>query len=88
MFSPPGHSVIHEFLHHVVHPTVAEQKDMILKHRQVNDQLDQSYYLAGSDSGVLNAFEETVVRSLTKEIMNHKFPDDLSVYIEHFLKQQ
>lgn len=37
-------SVIHEFLHHVVHPTVAEQKDMILKHRQVNDQLDQSYY--------------------------------------------
>lgn len=81
-------SVIHEFLHHVVHPTVAEQKDMILKHRQVNDQLDQSYYLTGSDSGVLNAFEETVVRSLTKEIMNHKFPDDLSVYIEHFLKQQ
>ena len=72
----------------MVHPTVAEQKDMILKHRQVNDQLDQSYYLTGSDSGVLNAFEETVVRSLTKEIMNHKFPDDLSVYIEHFLKQQ
>ena len=81
-------SVIHEFLHHVVHPAVAERKDMILKHRPINNQLDESYYLAGSDSGVLNAFEETVVRSLTEEIMNHKFPDDLSVYIEHFLKQQ
>ena len=75
-------SIIHEFLHHVVHPFVAERDALILEHRLVNKQLDESYYLAGSDSGILNAFEETVVRSLTDGIMNGKYPNDLSDYIE------
>ena len=80
-------SVIHEFLHHVVHPVVEERKAMILKRRPVNERLDDSYYLSGDDSGVLNAFEETVVRSLTEEVMNGKYPGDLSAYLESVLAE-
>ena len=80
-------SIIHEFLHHVVHPAVEERKAMILKRRPVNEQLDDSYYLSGDDCGVLNAFEETVVRSLTEEVMKGKYPGDLSAYLESVLAE-
>ena len=80
-------SIIHEFLHHVVHPVVEERKAMILKRRPVNERLDDSYYLSGDNSGVLNAFEETVVRSLTEEVMNGKYPGDLSAYLESVLAE-
>ena len=80
-------SVIHEFLHHVVHPFVERQKTFVSEYKPVNHQIDQSYYLSDSDAGLINAFEETVVRSLTEEIMNGRYPGSLSDYIEYSLAQ-
>ena len=80
-------SIIHEFLHHVVHPFVEQQKTLVLEYKPVNDQIDQSYYLSDNNAGLINAFEETVVRSLTEEIMNGKYPNNLLTYIEHSLIQ-
>lgn len=66
-------SVIHEFLHHVVHPTVTKCKSHILAGKQNYENIDDSYYLAGDENGMLNAFEEFAVRSLTKKISGRNF---------------
>lgn len=78
-------SVIHEFLHHVVHPVVETQKTQILAIRPENEQIDESYYQDGRESGILNAFEETTVRSLTEDIMRDEYPEDLLIYIKTIL---
>lgn len=75
-------SVIHEFLHHVVHPTVTKCKSHILAGKQNYENIDDSYYLAGDENGMLNAFEEFAVRSLTKKFQEGIFPTDLEAYIK------
>lgn len=75
-------SVIHEFLHHVVHPVVVEIADMVLATKRTYLDIDESYYLSGSKAGQLNAFEEYAVRVLTKNVMNGDYPDDLSSYLK------
>ena len=75
-------SVIHEFLHHVVHPTVTKCKSYILAGKQKYKDIDASYYLTGDESGRLNAFEEFAVRSLTKKFQEGIFPTDLEMYIK------
>ena len=77
--------MIHEFLHHVLHPVVEAQKAEIFAKRPEDKQIDESYYQDGSDSGILNAFEETAVRSLTEEVMRDEYPDDLMIYIKTIL---
>jgi hypothetical protein len=79
-------SVIHEFLHHVVHPAVEQQKERILERRPVDPRLDASYYLSGDDAGILNGFEETAVRSLTEKVMNSDYPRDLPSYLKSILE--
>lgn len=74
--------VIHEFLHHVVHPTVTKCKSYILAGKQKYKDIDASYYLTGDESGRLNAFEEFAVRSLTKKFQEGIFPTDLEMYIK------
>ena len=44
--------------------------------------IDRSYYLNCDDAGKLNAFEEYIVRKLTKDVFNMKFPLDLDDYIK------
>ena len=78
-------SVIHEFLHHVVHPAVEAQKELILAKRPADETIDESYYQDGSDRGILNAFEEMAVRSLTEEVMRDEYPGDLETYIKTIL---
>ena len=78
-------SVIHEFLHHVVHPAVEAQKELILAKRPADETIDESYYQAGSDRGILNAFEEMAVRFLTEEVMRDEYPGDLETYIKTIL---
>ena len=78
-------SIIHEFLHHVVHPIVEQQKEEVLRRRPTDKLLDDSYYLSGDDAGVLNGFEETVVRRLTEKVMNDEYPKDLLPFIEAVL---
>ncbi len=80
-------SIIHEFLHSVVHPVVEQQKEMILKWKPIDKQIDDSYYLSGNNAGIINAFEETVVRLLTKEVMNNEYPKDLLGYIKSILEK-
>lgn len=74
-------SVVHEFLHHVVHPEVIQHKEQILEHKQRHQGIDDSYYLSGNDEGQLNAFEEFVVRKLTKDFLGNTPPDNLAAYI-------
>ena len=75
-------SVIHEFLHHVVHPTVTKCKSHILAGKQKYKDIDASYYLTGDENGMLNAFEEFAIRSLTKKFQEGIFPTDLEMYIK------
>lgn len=75
-------SVIHEFLHHVVHPVVVEIADMVLANKRAYPGIDESYYLSGSKAGQLNAFEEYVVRTLTTDVMNGIYPDELISYLK------
>ncbi len=76
-------SVIHEFIHHSVHPVVENRKDEILHCNFVNPDLDDSYYLSGSQTGKLNAFEEYMVRKLTDRILNGAVPENLDAFFDH-----
>lgn len=80
-------SVIHEFLHHIVHPYILNLQSRILVSKKYFDGIDSSYYLSDNDNGKLNAFEEYSVRALTKEISNRTHPDDLEKYILFLLDE-
>lgn len=70
-------SIIHEYLHHVVHPHVIALTDQIGSQHRTYPGLDASYLAAGS----LNAFEEHAVRSLTCDLTSRRFPHDLPEYL-------
>lgn len=74
-------SVIHEFLHHIIHPYIHKMQSHILASKRNFDGIDSSYYLSDNESGKLNAFEEYSVRTLTKEVSSQTQPDDLRKYI-------
>lgn len=74
-------SVIHEFLHHVVHPAVAAVRDEVLVGKRKYADIDESYYLSGDHAGQLNAFEEYAVRTLTKDVMKGCCPNTLVSFL-------
>lgn len=74
-------SVIHEFLHHVVHPVVGQHQARILADDRMYPGIDASYYAAGR----LNAFEEHLVRVLTQHAMQDALPDDLPAFLHTLL---
>lgn len=76
-------SVIHEFIHHSVHPVVENRKEEILRCNFVNLDLDASYYLNGSEAGKLNAFEEYMVRKLVDKILIGEVPKSLYMFFDH-----
>jgi hypothetical protein len=69
------------------YPAVEAQKELILAKRPADETIDGSYYQAGSDRGILNAFEEMAVRSLTEEVMRDEYPGDLETYIKTILNR-
>lgn len=75
-------SVIHEFIHHAVHPVVERRKDEILHYNFVNLGVDASYYLNGSEAGKLNAFEEYIVRKLTDIVLSGDIPENLDALFD------
>ena len=79
-------SVIHEFLHQILHPYIVQEKDMILSRGIPCSNIDQSYLLSGDQAGKLNAFEESAVRALTSDILQGQYPFDLSKYLGRFLQ--
>ena len=66
-------AIIHEFIHHIVHPIVENRKDIILCCGLTNLDIDTSYYLNNDETGILNAFEEYMVRTLTDVIVSGNF---------------
>lgn len=78
-------SVIHEFLHHVVHPAIAHLRDSILAHQRSYENIDDSYYLSGDEFGQLNAFEEYAVRQLTTAVLGKHAPRILIPFLESLI---
>lgn len=78
-------SVIHEFLHHVVHPAILKMADMVLTNKRIYPDIDTSYYLSGDAAGQINAFEEFAVRELTKDVFAMNYPKDLTNYLKMLL---
>lgn len=74
-------SVTHEFLHHIVHPYILKNIDAILMSRNHFDCIDSSYYLSDKENGKLNAFEECLVKALTKDFINGNYPNSLDDYV-------
>ncbi len=75
-------AVIHEFIHHIVHPIVEIRKDKILCCNFTNLDIDPSYYLNNDEVGILNAFEEYIVRVLTDAIVSGDVPENLDVFLD------
>ncbi|MBR6634931.1 MAG: hypothetical protein IKL41_04840, partial [Clostridia bacterium] len=80
-------SVIHEFLHHIIHPYINKTQSHILASERNFDGIDSSYYLSDNMNGKLNAFEEYSVRALTKAISKRTLPDDLEKYFLSLLNE-
>ena len=78
-------SVIHAFLHHVVHPAAVEIADIVTAASRIYPDIDESYYLSYDNVGRLNAFEEYAVRRLTTDVMNNKFPKELISYLKELV---
>ena len=76
-------SVIHEFLHHVVHPYIVAHEQIIVDSKATYPDIDVSYFLSGGNAGQLNAFEEYMVRKLTKDVLIMNFPKDIDSYLEN-----
>lgn len=74
-------SVIHEFLHHVVHPAVLKLADRIAAAKRSYPDIDDSYYLSGDGAGQVNAFEEYAVRKLTRSVMAGVYPESLPAFL-------
>lgn len=81
-------SVIHEFLHHIVHPMVENRRDEILCCNLTNLDLDASYYLNHDESGLLNAFEEYMVRALTDAMVSGDVPENLDVVFDQEISKR
>lgn len=75
-------SIIHEYLHHVVHQYIPKYKSDILYFSSRISDIDSSYFLDGDDNGKLNAYEEFIVCKLTKDICKMDFPLNLDDYIK------
>lgn len=78
-------SVIHEFLHHLVHPIVWANRQTVLCAQKRYPDIDQSYYLDGDQNGRLNAFEEYLVRLLTEDVFSFRIPDQMDSYLKHIV---
>ena len=81
-------SILHEFLHPVIHPYVMRNKDEILQHSGSFPDIDESYLLDGSDAGRLNAAEEYLVRALTERAICGALPNDLNQFVQDILQKR
>lgn len=81
-------SVIHEFIHHVVHPYVIAHEQIIAERQLSYPDIDVSYFLDGGKAGQLNAFEEHLVRELTKDVIVMNYPNDIDSYLENLVENR
>lgn len=78
-------SIIHEFLHHIVHNTVISHSENILHYSSRYPGIDPSYYLNKDKNSSLNAFEEYFVRLLTTRIISKNPPKRLDLFLKKIL---
>lgn len=81
-------SVLHEYLHYVVHPIVCRYGKLLINKKLIFDGIDSSYYFYDSENGIVNAFEEYAVRCLTKAFTEGVQPTDLTTYIEALIENK
>ena len=81
-------SIIHEFLHHIVHPVVVEHSNRIIDDGTRYPDVDISYYLSGGNDGQANSFEEYAVRELTEKVLASDYPNDLTTFVMELLKDK
>lgn len=81
-------SILHEFLHPVIHPYVMRNKDELLQYCGSFPDIDESYLLDGSDAGRLNAAEEYLVRALTERAVCGALPNDLNQFVQDILQKR
>lgn len=79
-------SVIHEYLHTVVHPLL--EREAIIVRKTKYPEIDESYYLNGGESGYRNAFEEYAVRMLTQRVIQQEYPVDLTTFLQQLSEMQ
>lgn len=75
-------AVIHEFIHHIVHPVVEKRKDEVLFCNLANLDIDISYYLNNDEVGILNAFEEYMVRAFTDAVVSGNVPETMDAFFD------
>lgn len=78
-------SMIHELLHTAVHPAIERFRDRILEQQPHLPDIDPSYYLSGSETGVLNAWEDYAVRQLTSHILRNESPENIPAFLQDLL---
>lgn len=82
-FSP--HSIVHECIHTIVHPYVIDLRVNILKYfGNKTFDVDKSYYLNKDEDGFINAFEENIVRRVTKLVVD----GDCNINIKELLMNE
>ena len=74
-------NIVHEFMH-IVHLIIENRKDEILCCNLADLDIDTSYYLNNDEVGVLNAFEEYMVRTLTDKIVGSNVPETLDMFFD------
>jgi hypothetical protein len=65
------HSIVHECIHPIVHPHIIDLRSDILQcigSKIYN--IDKSYYLNKDEDGLINAFEENIVRRVTELVVD------------------
>ena len=78
------HSIVHEYMHLIVHPKIMKYRKAILSlagSRQLD--IDQSYFLGHDENGLVNAFEEHIVRKVSGLIFN-----DCEINIEQLIQRE
>lgn len=78
-------SILHEFLHQVVHPVLIKNCEHVHSVDKKFPGVDASYYLDKTDAGNLSAIEEYVVRQLTDAVVRGNYPNDLDMYVNSWL---
>ena len=79
-------SIIHEFIHHIVHPAIENRKNEISRRSLESLPVDASYFLDGGDEGKLNAFEEYMVRKLTAKMASGDIPNNIDIFFDGEMK--
>ena len=80
-------SVVHEYLHHLIHPCLEQVKKRVIESKTVYPGIDESYYLDGGPEGRRNAFEEYAVRRLTERVLSGDYPADLAAFLEEMAER-